>query len=322
MVQIREIPRSTLVAVSPDARKILARCSVEDDAITLPNESLDRPLKLEVHGALEALGGTWIKARKAHVFEDAHGTDLADRFYAMVETGDWERSHDATPIATPGWLVEQIINAADVEPTHRVLDPAAGQGALAFRLAALLGSKERIEVCEPLAVNRRTLEMSGFAVAAEDFLDLRAPATYDRIVMVPPFSGSLAASHVRHAITQLRPGGRLVAVMPSAILQRQDRLHREVRRELMRNGITTVLPEDSFGGAVRAVMVVYDRPDDPRHDPFPVKVTAVPGRPLGAPERAVSAPGTNGTASEAPSRFRRLGDAPRKFKRLKRRGEG
>jgi phospholipid N-methyltransferase len=317
--------------VSDDVRKVLARCTVEHDAIIVPNDAdgkrLDRRLYVAVNSVLESLGGTWNRKRQAHVFTETMGDELADAFYAVVETGTWERAQDAGYYPTPDWLVDRMIATAAIEGFHRVLEPSAGQGAILTKLAQKLQSRHQLAVCELLSANQLALTKLGFMVDASDFLDFTTDPIFDRVVMNPPFAKSGAARHVQHAMSLLKPGGRLVAIMPNSIMQRQDTLHRAVRQQIVLNGTITPLPDDAFresGTLVRTVMVTYDRPgDDGANGRGSLKQPAPP-----TAQRATVATQEPPTASEAskttdaPSpRFRRLSTPSGRFRRLSRKTE-
>jgi protein-L-isoaspartate O-methyltransferase len=308
--------------VSDEARKVLSLCTVDDDAISLPPVQLDRPLYEEVNAIFSALGGKWNRSRKAHVFSDPTGTELAEQFYAVVETGTWERPQDAGYFPTPDWLVDRMIGMAAIQPYHRVLEPSAGQGAILAKIARKLDSRHQLALCEILPANQKVLCEQGFELDAADFMTLECGELFDRVLMNPPFGKSQAPLHVRHAIELLKPGGRLVAIMPSSIMQRQDRLHREVRAELIRNGKILPVEEGAFkdsGTLVRTVMVVYDKPTAASSQSVCRQPAAMPPQmPARAPERPVAASVPVEPPPAPTRRFRRLSDGPRRFRRLAR----
>jgi protein-L-isoaspartate O-methyltransferase len=314
--------------ISDDARKVLARCVLDHDTVTVPNDEhgkpLERRLYQEINAVLEALGGVWTRKRRAHVFTELTGEDLADRFYTIVETGSWERAQDAGYYPTPEWLVEQMIAAAAIEGFHRVLEPSAGQGAILTKVAPKLQSRHQLAICELLPANQKVLEQQGFTVDAGDFLEFATEPIFDRILMNPPFGKSAAPRHVQHAMTMLKPGGRLVAVMPNGIMQRQDALHRAVRQQIILHGAIAPLPEDTFkdaGTGVRTVLVVYDRPKDAVQPPIsrPVPVQDVQ-QAQDAPQKPLQATEVPKASENPQPRFKRLSEAPRRFKRPARRG--
>lgn len=306
--------------VSTEARNVLRRCAVEDDAIVLPKEILERRLYLEVNAVLEALGCTWSRGRKAHVYDVQNGDDIIESFYTVVETGEWNRPQDYGYYPTPDWLVAKMIEVADVAVNHRVLEPSAGKGAILKQIKKKVFNTAQLAICEILPENQAELKKLGFEVDEANFLDLDCGPLFDRVLMNPPFSKSQALLHVRHAITMLKPGGKLVSIMPSSIMQRQDRLHREVRAEIMRHGSMHPLPEDTFsesGTSVRTVMVTYQKPIDSREQTFTLVATTA-HEPQDAPQTAVQGSHEAEVTKSPPRRFQRLSEKPRRFKRARR----
>jgi len=297
--------------VSQDARNVLWRCAVGEDSISLPAGQLDRPLYEEVNAVLEALGGKWSKSKRAHIFTELKGQDLCERFYEILETGTWERPQDFGYFPTPPDLVDRMIAAADIQPHHRVLEPSAGRGAIASKIAPLLSSTNQMSTFEWLPENQKALYDQGFIVDGQDFLEFEGRYLFDRVLMNPPFGKGAAPRHVLHAMQMLKTGGKLVAIMPNSIMQRQDGAHRACRQQIILNGSITPLPDGTFtpsGTNVRTVMVEWTKPAD-----WPI---VLPGMALVAPERPVEAPVAPEPTNTTRRPFRRLSGAPRRFRRL------
>ena len=70
--------------------------------------------------------------------------------------------------------------------------------------------------------------MSG-SCSVEDFLAVPPAPVYDRVIMNPPFTRGQDVTHVQHALRFVRPGRRLVAVMPASIKSRADKAARAFR---------------------------------------------------------------------------------------------
>ena len=49
-----------------------------------------------------------------------------------------------------------------------------------------------------------------------DFLAWKPGRLFDRVVMNPPFSEGRWLAHLQHAVTMLKPTGRLVAILPAS----------------------------------------------------------------------------------------------------------
>lgn len=126
---------------------------------------------------------------------------------------------------TPDEVAEKILDDAWLhrrgdEPPLRCLEPSAGTGVLAERMAKAGHVVDVVEVQPYLA---KRLESGPYArVMCRDFLAMEPEPVYDRIVMNPPFDRGRDVDHVAHAVKFLRPGGVLVAIMAAGVEFRED----------------------------------------------------------------------------------------------------
>lgn len=168
---------------------------------------------------------------------------------------------------TPPDICRRVVDLAEIDAAHRVLEPSAGIGSLADACP----NRERVHCVEQWASLTDILSMKGYHITARDFLecDPLMNQPFDRVVMNPPFENSQDAAHVRHAFEFLKRGGRLVAIVGAGILQRSDRKATEFRAWLDDVAADRHdLPEDAFNGkdafrrtATRAVILVIDKPE-------------------------------------------------------------
>lgn len=133
-------------------------------------------------------------------------------------------------------------------PKFRCLEPSAGTGNIARRIAADGEIVDCVEVQQHLAADLRA---SGLyrAVYAADFFALRPETTglYDRIVMNPPFDRERDIDHVMHALSFLEPGGFLAAIMSAGTEFRETRKSTAFRALMEKmNARWTDLPAGSF----------------------------------------------------------------------------
>ena len=74
------------------------------------------------------------------------------------------------------------------------------------------------QLCELLSqtINRPEDAAEGVCknVLQGDFLECFGLGRFDRIVMNPPFADGADIQHITHALRLLRPGGRIVALVP------------------------------------------------------------------------------------------------------------
>lgn len=159
---------------------------------------------------------------------------------------------------TPRELAERLVDLADIQPGHRVLEPSAGTGALLGAMGGRMfghnperGTVHAVEINRQLA-GKLQQEFPLTEVHCADFLDYQADdfEPFDRIIMNPPFANGDDIKHIKHAATMLKPGGRLVAICAGGPRQREA---------LSSLGTWEDLPPDSFkasGTSVNAAIVV------------------------------------------------------------------
>ena len=148
---------------------------------------------------------------------------------------------------TPKPLADEIVRRANIKPNQTVLEPSAGIGSLADA-AHEAEPSAKITTVERLNTAREILEAKGYPVAGDDFL--QHTGQYDRIVMNPPFEKGQDIDHVRHAYAQLKPGGKVVALMSESSFFRNDTKAKGFREWLESVGGTS---EKSAEGAFKGV---------------------------------------------------------------------
>jgi protein-L-isoaspartate O-methyltransferase len=122
---------------------------------------------------------------------------------------------------TPADVARQVVELADIQPGHSVLEPSAGTGNLLNAMPNVRpgGFVVAVEINYTLAESLRPLADD---VRCSDFLSLNGDlGTFDRIVMNPPFANAQDIKHIEHARHMLKPGGRLVAICAAGPRQRE-----------------------------------------------------------------------------------------------------
>jgi Methyltransferase small domain len=122
----------------------------------------------------------------------------------------WAQAPDYFP--TPDDLIAKMIGFAAIEPSDICLEPSAGSGSIALALRAI--GVEQIDCVESYRVLRQALELQRFRLVGSDFLEMQPSATYNKILMNPPFGKNVYVQHIQHAYRFLARGGRLVAIAP------------------------------------------------------------------------------------------------------------
>lgn len=169
---------------------------------------------------------------------------------------------------TPPELVDRMMAAADVREEHRALEPSAGTGNLLRPLLAAADEVVAVEIAPHLAAPLKELAKASDCprerVFCGDFLDFTAEqlgGMFDRVVMNPPFNDGADMTHIQHALSMLRPGGRLVALCANGPRQQDFATKLGDTRSGLLVSITP-MPDDSFkaqGTSVRVAMLVVDR---------------------------------------------------------------
>ncbi|MGL5094577.1 MAG: methyltransferase [Planctomycetia bacterium] len=126
----------------------------------------------------------------------------------------------STPVDVADRLAERLGDC------RRILEPSAGTGRM------YLAARKRNPVAEIVLVElapacagelyRRTEGDSLSTLRQGDFLAMGADrlGTFDGILANPPFGRGLELQHIRHALTLLRPAGRLISIVAAGPKQR------------------------------------------------------------------------------------------------------
>jgi hypothetical protein len=218
------------------------------------------------------------RLRSAHI-EDGHELRMALRelvphLATVIEDDPVKKAEDELRgkdlpgfFPTPRPVIEKMLEAARIEPTHRVLEPSAGKGDI---LDAIRRDYPDISVT---AIERNltlqgvlTAKGYGEIVQYMDFLEHQGD--YDRVCMNPPFEQCADIEHIRHAYSLLGPGGRVTAIASEHGFFANDAKSIEFREWLEEIGADIEeLPDDAFTGVdafrqtgVKTRLLVLDKP--------------------------------------------------------------
>lgn len=239
--------------LSDGAKTALQSALVTPTSIKL-GDQLAPAVYTEVKKALAAIGGggVWHRRSGLHVFPNDPRPELA----ALLGTGVIPVSPDdeLSYFRTPDDLADLMVDSAFIQHADaRVLEPSAGDGRI---VRAIYRKHPHLQHVQCVEINKERadyLQVQGFNVVHTSFqryaLDTRD--RFDAILMNPPFTtpGDTLAwlTHVELAMTLLRPGGRLVAIVSAAITFRSGPRF-EALREAVGDDIT-VLPRETFKDA-------------------------------------------------------------------------
>ncbi len=118
---------------------------------------------------------------------------------------------------TPHAIADEMVEHAEIEYGDRILEPQGGTGRIidAIYRAGFKGNvsldvvEKNYDLCSILTGKYHIPIIIG------DFLDkveFELGGKFDRIIMNPPFINGSDIKHIEHALTLLKPGGRLVAL--------------------------------------------------------------------------------------------------------------
>lgn len=243
---------------------ILDGSTIIGNVVKLNSGQLDRKLYADVNKVLEALGGKWNRKVGGHTF----ASDPSDIFDEVLLTGEYSpdtTKQDFGVFFTPAWLAEKVVDMADIRREDTILEPSAGEGAIADAvLRRCPWAAPNLDLNEIQPEKVKFIKGKGYAnVLQYDFLSSDfSKAGYDKIVMNPPFAKQADIKHVLKAWELLNAGGRLVSIMSAAVKFRSTNLTTAFREIIAKHGVIEDVPEGAFkesGTNVSTVMVVLDK---------------------------------------------------------------
>ena len=164
---------------------------------------------------------------------------------------------------TPPHIVEKLIDGIDFKEISTVLEPSAGDGAIAERVNDKIGRShynydddERYDIdCIEIEPSLRAiLKEKGFRIVDSDFLRTDTVKHYDLIVMNPPFSDG--DKHLLKALEMQKNGGKVRAIINAQTLKNPYSITRKAlikKLEEYESEIEYV--QDAFTSAVRTTDV-------------------------------------------------------------------
>lgn len=219
---------------------------------------LDRKTYEKTNKALEALGGKWNRKVNGHAFT----TDPREQLTGLLDNGSLKVTKEGW-FPTPYEVTQLMLNEINYKGGW-ILEPSAGEGAIASYLVTVGFPKHLIECVELNKSRAELLRSRGYRVSQCDFLstglDTWGIPGFSFVMMNPPFEEGQDMSHVKHAYSLLLPGGYMASVMSESPFFRQDNRAKEFRAWLESvRGYSFKLPEDAFkasGTGVQTRIVV------------------------------------------------------------------
>lgn len=173
------------------------------NAMAFDYSAHDKHAKAEAESVLESIGGT--KAKEGWFQFDYDAANVISEIVASGCIPD-DKAFQFYP--TPAGLAQRVVELAEIDESHRCLEPSAGTGAIADLMP------KGTTCCEVSALRCAVLEAKGHTVFNGDFM-ATSGFSADRICMNPPFDQGRWKAHLEHAATLIRDNGRIVAILPS-----------------------------------------------------------------------------------------------------------
>jgi hypothetical protein len=228
----------------------------------------------EIKALVLALGGRWNRHRERHEF--AEGVDAEALIRAACARGAIPPTNPLDYYPTPAAVVDGMLGnewlrsrlearrvcaEMDGRPL-RMLEPNAGTGAIARKLAAIPGELTCLEI-NPVATAVLRATLPAAKVIEGDFLGFTPPYRFDLVVMNPPFAGQQWRKHLMHAYGMLDRLGVLACVAPAGFL-RGGAEDLEFMRFVNAHGELEALPAGTFPGvAVDTCVIVLENDPSP-----------------------------------------------------------
>jgi predicted RNA methylase len=245
-------------------RDLLNLVRVNDQNVAIYTGQEHIPDWAALKSVMTALGGKW-QAKSGFRFPD--DADARELVRLALETGEILDEKEAEFFETPMSLADEMAEWVAPFDGCEILEPSAGRGALCQAIHRICPTAY-IHCFEPMpSLQVQLARMAMVKAVGSDFMATTRPTLswYDGVIMNPPFSKRQDIRHITHALSFLKPGGRLAAIASAGVLYRDDRLGREFRDLLAAHGGTiSKNPEGSFsavGTNVSTVMVRMRRND-------------------------------------------------------------
>ncbi len=246
-------------------QEVLDACTIKGNNVYLPDVQLDRKLYTEVNKALVGIGGKWNRKEKAHVFPN----DPSELMGRVKDGENINLKKDYQFFETPRELADRLVEYADLERHHHILEPSAGRGAI---VNAILREVETpiISMCEAMPENidylRKSYIAPGMSIFTEtDFLTVEPSkyGGYDRVIANPPFAKNQDIDHVYKMYDMLNSGGRLVSITSMHWQISSNKKETKFRKFLKEVGAKTEkIERGAFKGSgtmVGGLIVVIDK---------------------------------------------------------------
>lgn len=255
----RAAPAAAKAVPAPAALTLaqeLALMTVVDGKLQLPKQQLAH--YDDISRLMGKAGGRYVTGRKQFIFDA--GIDCTDVLRRLVagETVNFQQEYQffATPEAKAIEAAKEVERTLGTLRGKRILEPSAGEGALA-NVARRMGGD--VVAIEAWSVNAIKLRAQGYDVIERDFLSVTPEeiGTFDAILANPPFTRNQDIQHAMHMFQFIRPGGALSIIMSTGWLEGKTKAHAQFKEFLATQDVAvTAIEAGAFAASGTTVPTV------------------------------------------------------------------
>jgi len=223
-------------------REVLQKSIINDKYLKLPKIQLERNEYMDIKKEIEKIGGKW-KGGKTSAF--VFPQNPKSKLDKILKGDKINLKQDYQFFETPKEIVYKLIELAEIEPQHTLLEPSAGQGTIIEELNLI--SEEQVYFYEAMDDNLCIMldkNLKSYYLGS-DFLQNKKK--FDRIIANPPFKNNQDIDHLIKMYNSLNKNGILVCITSSFWVEGKQQ-----KQSYFRNWIKQVnakiidVPEGSF----------------------------------------------------------------------------
>ncbi|MEM8971357.1 MAG: helicase-related protein, partial [Pseudomonadota bacterium] len=236
-----------------------------NEARTIRDSFIDAYAEADVNGPSAEDGKGGMERDRADYTTSEFDRAKTHYYGRMKSTAKRNQRAGADFYATPEPLGYKMVEWAGMRANEKAMEPSVGDGAIGRYFPDYVESTIVDPSLELLSKAR--LRVTGAKAKNETFEKHHVSNKYDTVVMNPPFGsgGKLAYEHVAKALKHVRPGGRLVALVPTG--PAADKQFSKMRDDLDETAewnwtADVALPRVTFekaGTNVGARVLIFDR---------------------------------------------------------------
>lgn len=229
---------------------------LNEDSLIITH-ALTREEYTKLNKFLTVAGAKWNRKTKSHIFTTP---DSKQKIETLINGGSLVNTKKLyQSFYTPEAIASELVELANIEPHMHVLEPSAGNGSIVEQIKKYSPAYVRLFEIDPDAAKTLETKYPDYMLYEGDFLQDEPEATFDVVLMNPPFTGDQDAKHVLHAYKYLADGGVLLAIVSPAFQFKGSKPQKELKELVESNGeIVKELSEGSFsesGTKIKTIII-------------------------------------------------------------------